>query len=202
MSTWIQISERLPTREETNGHDNVWAVDERGTHWIWDYVMMPISRFAHPPIAWHAYPRYTPPKPVGPDEVTVSVWPDGAMSLMHGHPPAVQVRYLRADLAARQVGPTLHECSDCNKLITERDHAEQMADKLADHIADLCDIEIGEHSSGNCPWSNALEAKPVARKVRRLTSDERQKLHEADTWCDLDSAFIAIMAARGIEVGE
>lgn len=43
MSTWIPISERMPTREETNGHDNVWAVDERGTHWIWDYVMMPIS---------------------------------------------------------------------------------------------------------------------------------------------------------------
>ena len=63
MSTWIPTSERLPTREETNGHDNVWAVDERGTHWIWDYVMMPISRFAHPPIAWHAFPRYTPPKP-------------------------------------------------------------------------------------------------------------------------------------------
>lgn len=42
-----------------------------------------------------------PPKPVGPDEVTVGVWPDGAMSLMHGHPPAVQVRYLRADLAEK-----------------------------------------------------------------------------------------------------
>lgn len=63
MSTWIPISERLPTREETNGHDTVWAVDERGTHWIWDYVMSPISRFAHPPIAWHAFPRYMPPKP-------------------------------------------------------------------------------------------------------------------------------------------
>lgn len=50
-----------------------------------------------------------PPKPVGPDEVTVSVWPDGAMSLMHGHPPAVQVRYLRADLAARKVKP-LNKC--------------------------------------------------------------------------------------------
>lgn len=39
-------------------------------------------------------------------------------------------------------------------------------------------------------------------KVRPLTSGECQKLHEADTWCDLDSAFMAIMAARGIEVGE
>lgn len=63
MSTWIPISERLPTREDANGHAHVLAVDERGTHWIWDYVMSPISRFAHPPIAWHAFPRYTPPKP-------------------------------------------------------------------------------------------------------------------------------------------
>lgn len=74
MSTWIPISERLPTREETNGHDNVWAVDERGTHWIWDYVMMPISRFARPPIAWHPYPRYTPPKPGPTDEECKSLW--------------------------------------------------------------------------------------------------------------------------------
>lgn len=68
-----------------------------------------------------------PPKPVGPDEVTVSVWPDGAMSLMHGHPPAVQVRYLRADIAPR--------------------------------------------------------------KVVRLTSEERQRLHMVGTWCDLDNAL-------------
>ena len=68
MSNWIPISERMPTREETNGHDHVCAVDERGTHWIWDYVLMPISRFAHQPIAWHALPRYTPPKPGPTDE--------------------------------------------------------------------------------------------------------------------------------------
>lgn len=39
-------------------------------------------------------------------------------------------------------------------------------------------------------------------KVVRLTSEERQRLHMVGTWCDLDNAFIAIMAARGIEVGE
>ena len=68
MSNWIPTSERLPTREETNGHETVWAVDEHGTHWTWNYVMSPISRFAHPPIAWHAFPRYTPPKPGPTDE--------------------------------------------------------------------------------------------------------------------------------------
>ena len=47
-----------------------------------------------------------------------------------------------------------------------------------------------------------LATTNAAREVRPLTNYECQKLHEADTWCDLDSAFIAIMAARGIEVGE
>ena len=68
MSNWILISERMQTREETNGHETVWAVDEHGTHWTWNYGMSPISRFAHPPIAWHAFPRYTPPKPGPTDE--------------------------------------------------------------------------------------------------------------------------------------
>lgn len=67
MSNWILISERMPTREQANGHIHVWAVDERGRHWIWAYVMMPVSRLARPPIAWHALPRYTPPAP-GPTE--------------------------------------------------------------------------------------------------------------------------------------
>ena len=42
--------------------------------------------------------------------------------------------------------------------IKERDHAEEMADKLADALATLLGVEIGEHSSGNCPWTAALEA--------------------------------------------
>lgn len=83
MSTWIPISERMPTREETNGHDTVWAVDERGTHWIWDYVMSPISRFVHPPIAWHAFPRYTPPKPSPTDTECANLLHYGALVVMN-----------------------------------------------------------------------------------------------------------------------
>ena len=40
----------------------------------------------------------------------------------------------------------------------DRDHAEEMADKLADAIATLLGVEIGEHSNMNCPWEQALEA--------------------------------------------
>lgn len=83
MSTWIPISERMPTREEANGRDTVWAVDERGTHWIWDYVMSPISRFVHPPIAWHAFPRYTPPKPSPTDTECANLLHYGALVVMN-----------------------------------------------------------------------------------------------------------------------
>jgi hypothetical protein len=42
-----------------------------------------------------------------------------------------------------------------SQTIDERDSAQDMADKLAYAIAPL--EVIGEHSSGNCPWENALE---------------------------------------------
>lgn len=43
------------------------------------------------------------------------------------------------------------------QIIDERDYAQDMADKLAARIADSEGLYIGEHSSGNCPWTNALE---------------------------------------------
>lgn len=47
---------------------------------------------------------------------------------------------------------------DADQLLKERDHAEGMADKLADALATMLCVDIGEHSSGNCPWTEALEA--------------------------------------------
>ena len=41
--------------------------------------------------------------------------------------------------------------------IKERDRYHEMADKLADSIANHFGIDIGEHSNMNCPWENALE---------------------------------------------
>lgn len=64
-------------------------------------------------------------------------------------------------------------------------------------------FEASGRRCSTCPTQYMIDTVHKAmQKVRPLTSDECQKLHEADTWCDLDSAFIAIMAARGIEVGE
>lgn len=47
---------------------------------------------------------------------------------------------------------------DMDQLLKERDYAEGMADKLADALATMLCVDIGEHSSGNCPWTEALEA--------------------------------------------
>jgi N6-adenosine-specific RNA methylase IME4 len=49
------------------------------------------------------------------------------------------------------------ECNACDELMRERDEAVEMADKLAEKIARLESIDIGEHSSGNDPWQNALD---------------------------------------------
>lgn len=43
-------------------------------------------------------------------------------------------------------------------VIDERDRYHEMADDLAGHIAAITGVDIGEHSSANCPWQNAIEA--------------------------------------------
>ena len=47
-------------------------------------------------------------------------------------------------------------------VIAERDRAENMADKLADKIAAFSGVDIGEHSSHNSPWSEALDINLAA----------------------------------------
>jgi hypothetical protein len=53
-------------------------------------------------------------------------------------------------------------CRDCDQLITERDSYHDTADQLANGIAAYLGIDIGEHSSGNFPWENAIEAIEAA----------------------------------------
>ncbi|BCX42740.1 MULTISPECIES: hypothetical protein [Stenotrophomonas] len=42
--------------------------------------------------------------------------------------------------------------------IDQRDRYHEVADDLAGHIAAITGVDIGEHSSANCPWENAIEA--------------------------------------------
>lgn len=71
---------------------------------------------------------------------------------------SAEVDRLRAELAAER---RLHRST-----IDERDQAHDMADKLAYAVAD--EWLIGEHSSGNCPWVNALELITPVVEVDRL----------------------------------
>lgn len=48
--------------------------------------------------------------------------------------------------------------ADLTALISERDFAEGWADKLAAAISEHTGLEIGEHTSGNNPWDEALTA--------------------------------------------
>lgn len=47
---------------------------------------------------------------------------------------------------------------DVMKALEERDDFHAYADQLAECIAQMTDTVIGEHSSMNCPWENAIEA--------------------------------------------
>ena len=51
---------------------------------------------------------------------------------------------------------------ECGKLIDERDHAQDWADKLAGAIGEHFGIDIGEHSNCNCPWETAFDNMPDA----------------------------------------
>ena len=45
-----------------------------------------------------------------------------------------------------------------SQTIDQRDRYQEVADELADHIARITGTELGEHSSVNCPWQNAIDA--------------------------------------------
>jgi hypothetical protein len=47
---------------------------------------------------------------------------------------------------------------EIDRLIDQRDNAEEWADRLANAIAQHFDVDVGEHSSLNNPWNEALTA--------------------------------------------
>lgn len=57
-----------------------------------------------------------------------------------------------------QIGELKRRCTDeeVQKILEERDNAEEWADKLANAIAAHVSEDIGEHSNLNNPWANAL----------------------------------------------
>lgn len=67
---------------------------------------------------------------------------------LYGAPPAKQPAQVYLDGLDRALG----------EAIDQRDRYHEVADDLAAHIARITGVDIGEHSSANCPWQNAIEA--------------------------------------------
>jgi hypothetical protein len=65
-------------------------------------------------------------------------------------------------------------------LIADRDLAQDMADRLAEALARLLGVEIGEHSSMNDPWANALRA---AADHRARPAEEAETRRPAKVQC-------------------
>ncbi|GAA3852070.1 hypothetical protein GCM10023084_02830 [Streptomyces lacrimifluminis] len=91
-------------------------------------------------------------------------WTNGtrnALDKLHVESLVAEVRRLRTVLAAeeRSHGDT----------IDDRDQAHEIADKLAYAVAP--EGVIGEHSSMNCPWTNALDLITPKAEVDKLRAE-------------------------------
>ncbi|HDS1648692.1 TPA: hypothetical protein QEL68_000376 [Stenotrophomonas maltophilia] len=102
-----------------------------------------------------------------------------------------------------------------SETIDQRDRYHEMADELAGHIARITGVDIGEHSSANCPWQNAIEAAEeyepaqpspdgqdalAALPLYRLADDAKgnRGLHRDDTgsWVKLQDVERALAARQ------
>lgn len=59
--------------------------------------------------------------------------------------------------------------------IGQRDRCEEVADELAARIASITGVDIGEHSSANCPWHNAIEAAEAYQPEQVVDPDELRR---------------------------
>lgn len=52
------------------------------------------------------------------------------------------------------------------ELIDERDLFNEKADMLSDEISRFFCVDVGEHTSANCPWDNAFECIPEGNIIK------------------------------------
>ena len=100
MSTWIQISERLPTREDADERSEV--------VWKWADGTTCTGRFEDggdeddPAVAWLPLPRYTPPKPGPTDDECDAIYTYVEYIARQGKDEVrIQLRRWFADVTAR-----------------------------------------------------------------------------------------------------
>ncbi|MFC9273549.1 hypothetical protein ACFTXJ_38105, partial [Streptomyces zhihengii] len=59
--------------------------------------------------------------------------------------------------------------------IDQRDRYHEIADDLAGHIAAITGVDIGEHSSANCPWQNAIDAAEEYKPAQAVDLGQLQR---------------------------
>lgn len=91
------------------------------------------------------------------------------------------------------------------KTIEQRDRYHEVADDLAARIAAITGVDIGEHSSANCPWQNAIKAAEEYKPAQAVdlapapaaipdTPEVRDILGRPNFWC---SPWANILRRRG-----
>ncbi|PJL60654.1 hypothetical protein [Stenotrophomonas maltophilia] len=104
-----------------------------------------------------------------------------------------------------------------SETIDQRDRCEEVADELAARIAAITGVDIGEHSSANCPWQNAIEAaeeykpaqavdlgdfKALYRAYVRLLESGRDRIRDLGGTCDpvdvMEANDVDLQAARRV----
>ncbi|PHR86015.1 MAG: hypothetical protein COA78_38475, partial [Blastopirellula sp.] len=76
---------------------------------------------------------------------------------------------------------------DLGKEVDRRDHWEEKATELASHVGKLHSIEVGEHTSANCPVQNAIDFIPgsltaIQAETVNKFKDELKKSLSALYW--------------------
>lgn len=82
-----------------------------------------------------------------------------------------------------------------DQTLRERDRYHEVADELAQAIAKLLGVNIGEHSSANCPWDEALDAIAQA-------STARKEPHNGNDTEPRDPESFGYLDARGDDTGQ
>lgn len=103
-----------------------------------------------------------------------------------------EVERLRRDLQREKVAH--------GETVDQRDRAEEWADKLAYAVAPI-DV-IGEHSSGNSPWGNALDLVTPDAEVKRLRRELEaavlRSIEARNPGIDMDEVRYTLLQRGGV----
>ncbi|WP_329914527.1 hypothetical protein [Stenotrophomonas sp. SMYL86] len=113
-------------------------------------------------------------------ETLLVVKADDIATLLNAAPPAQAVAPEAALLSEERAH---------GETIDQRDRYHEVADELAAHIAAITGTDIGEHSSANCPWQNAIEAAEGYKPAQAVDLGQFREAVEAQhaalmsSWC-------------------